>query len=231
MADPDQQGSPKTSTSVVTKRRIHQRVTAALQVVLLLGMLLALWERQWLAAATTFAVLVLTLLPMVLGRRFDVFIPAEFEALTAVFVFASLFLGEVRGYYLRFWWWDAVLHLASGFLLGILGFLLVYLLNEREDIEVHMKPGFVALFAFMFAIGLGALWEIFEYAMDSLFGMNMQKSGLVDTMWDLIVDTVGAFAIALLGFGYLRQAGTESFLEQWIQRFIEGNPRLFGGAK
>src|SRR5690606_30887329 len=110
----------------------------------------------------------------------------------------------------------AVLHGASGFLLGILGFLLVYVLNEKEEIGLDMKPGFVALFAFVFAVALGALWEIFEFAMDSAFGLNMQKSGLVDTMWDLIVDTAGALVMAVLGYGYLRTAGGESFLEKWI---------------
>ena len=144
-----------------------------------------------------------------------------------MFIFASLFLGEYHGYYTRFWWWDALLHTASGFILGILGFLLVHVMNEKEELELHMKPAFVALFAFLFAIGIGTLWEIFEFTMDNLFGLNMQKSGLVDTMTDLIVDAVGAFIIAILGYGYLRTAGNSSFLEQWILRFIEANPRLF----
>lgn len=90
-----------------------------------------------------------------------------------------------------------------------------------------MRPRFVALFAFMFAVGMGALWEIFEFAMDQLFGMNMQKSGLIDTMWDLIVDTAGALVIALLGWVYLRTSGSDSFLERWIVGFIDANPRLF----
>jgi hypothetical protein len=207
--------------------RIHRRITLVLQGILVLGIALSIWEQQWLVALTTSAILIVTLLPLIAGRRLRLYIPPEFEALTVVFVFASLFLGEVRGYYARFWWWDIALHTASGFLLGILGFLLVYVLNEKKDIELHMKPGFVALFAFMFALGLGALWEIFEFAMDGFFGMNMQK-GLTDTMWDLIVDAVGALVISVLGYGYLKTAGTESFLEQWIGRFIEGNPRLFG---
>ncbi len=199
---------------------VHQRLGVALQLFLAAGTVLALWERQWLPALLTAGIIGVTLLPFLLGRRFQVFIPAEFEAFTVLFVFASLFLGEVRGYYLRFWWWDAALHTASGFLLGILGFLLVYVLNEKEEIELHMDPGFVALFAFIFAVGMGALWEIFEFGADSLFGMNMQKSGLVDTMWDLIVDTVGAGVIATLGYGWLATAGTHSFLERWIADLV-----------
>lgn len=207
---------------------VHKTLTLFLQATLLVGAVLFLVQGRWLTAVLTVAIVLVTLMPLVFERRYRVYIPAEFEALAVVFVYASLFLGEVHGYYVRYWWWDAVLHTGSGFLLGIFGFLLVYVLNERPDIDLHMRPRFVALFAFMFAVGMGALWEIFEFAMDQTFGMNMQKSGLVDTMWDLIVDTIGAAVIAILGWSYLRTAGRSSFLDRWISNFIEANPRLFG---
>lgn len=194
----------------------------------MLGASLALVQGQWQASGMTLGVVVVTFLPVMLGRRFQVQIPPEFESLAVVFIFASLFLGEVRGYYLRFWWWDVLLHTGSGFLMGILAFLLVHLLNEKKEIGLHLTPRFVALFAFMFALGMGALWEILEFGVDAVFGLNMQKSGLVDTMWDLIVDTVGALVISILGWIYLRRAGSDSFLEEWIANFIESNPRMFG---
>ncbi len=206
---------------------LSARIRLILQFILLCGLILALWSGLWLNALAVAVIIIISLLPDLLGSRFHVYIPSEFSALTAVFIFASLFLGEYHGYYTRFWWWDALLHTVSGFMLGILGFLLVHVLNEKEDLELHMKPGFVALFALMFAIGMGALWEIFEFSMDNLFDMNMQKSGLVDTMWDLIVDSIGAFVIAMLGYSYLKTAGNNSFLEKWIQHFVETNPRLF----
>lgn len=215
------------------RTQIHRWLTLTLQAILLFGALIAIWQKHWLLAATTVTIILVTLFPLVLVKRFRVTIPPEFEFLATVFVFASLFLGEIRGYYVRFWWWDIVLHTASGFMLGIVGFLLVYVLNEKEEIDIHMTPGFVAIFAFMFAVGIGALWEIFEFGMDRIFDMNMQKamlgdpSGLTDTMWDLIVDTIGAAAIAILGYGYLRTAGNKSFLEQWIGAFVTANPRLF----
>ncbi len=215
------------NTVRVSLTGIHRRLTLILQATLVIGVILAIFQQRWLTAVITTAIILVTLFPLVFSRRFAVNIPAEFEALTVVFVYASLFLGEVQGYYVRFWWWDAVLHTGSGFLLGILGFLLVYVMNEHDNIDLHMRPRFVALFAFMFAVGMGALWEIFEFAMDQLFGLNMQKSGLVDTMWDLIVDSIGALVISLLGWSYLRTVGTNSFLERWILNFIEANPHLF----
>ncbi|MGB2984539.1 MAG: hypothetical protein WBE26_01540 [Phycisphaerae bacterium] len=150
----------------------------AIQLAMLAGLVLATVERHWL---DTFAVACIMLLAL-FRRRFRVFIPPEFELLVIIFVFASLFLGEVRAYYVRFWWWDLVLHAGSALLLGMFGFMLVYVLNEERQIQLHMKAGFVAFFSFTFALGAGALWEIFEFGMDGVFGLNMQKSGLVDTM-------------------------------------------------
>ena len=213
---------------VLLNTRLHRRLTLFLQFTLLVGAILHILQGRYLGAATVIGIILLTLFPLLLGRRFRVFIPPEFEVLAVVFIYASLFLGEVQGYYTRFWWWDAVLHTGSGFLLGILGFLLVHAMNEYEQAEVHMKPSFVALFAFMFAMGMGGIWEIFEFGMDQIFGMNMQKSGLIDTMWDLIVDCIGALVISVMGWIYLRTQGKNSFLERWIQSFVDANPGMFG---
>ena len=164
-------------------------------------------------------------MPIVLGARFQVKIP--YETLAVLFVYLSLFLGEVLDFYNRFWWWDVILHTTSAFLLGITGFLLVYVLNEDEKVNLDLSPFFIALFAFMFAMGFGAIWEIFEFAMDELFGLNMQKSGLQDTMWDLIVDAIGAISISILGYRYLLTTDRDSFLERWIDSFITANPQMF----
>lgn len=214
-------------------RGFHRRFGILLKLILLVEATIAAWQQHWLTVGIVAGILAITFIPLLMARRFRVFIPPEFEVLAIVFVFASLFLGEVHGYYTRFWWWDLVLHTSSGLLMGILGFLLVHVLNETEDINLHMTPGFVAFFAFTFAVSVGALWEIFEFAMDSLFGMSMQKpmlgdpSGLTDTMWDMIVNALGALLIAVLGYGYLKTAGNKSFLERWIHAFIQANPGLF----
>jgi hypothetical protein len=202
---------------------------------LMIEMVAVVVENQWLNAVLIGAIVALTAAPLVLRERLPVVIPPEFQLLAGIFVFGSLYLGEVRGFYERLWWWDLALHLGSGLLLGILGFLLVHVLNESDRVDLHMQPRFVALFAFVFAVALGALWEIFEFAMDQLYGANMQKpmfgddSGLTDTMWDLIVDSVGAATISLYGWYFLNR-GSRSFVEEWIAKFIAKNPRLFGNG-
>ncbi len=79
---------------------------------------------------------------------------------------------------------------------------------------------------------VGTLWEIFEFAMDRIVGTNMQKpmlgdpSGLTDTMWDMMGYALGAMTVSALGGCYMKRR-QHSFIEAWIQRFIERNPRLF----
>ncbi len=220
----------KNTTDLPT--RVHRGTLLVLQVIMAVELLLVLREGQWINAFLIVTIMAVALLPVVLGRRFHVYIPPEFQVLAVVFVFAALFLGEIHSYYARFWWWDIALHTSSGLLMGILGFLLVYVLNESENIAIHMRPRFVALFAFLFAVTVGTLWEIFEFAMDQIVGTNMQKpmlgdpSGLTDTMWDMIVNALGALVISALGGGYMK-LWERSFIEVWIRKFIERNPRLF----
>ncbi len=191
------------------------------------GAILLFLEGNYQAGIESLIIMCVSFMPVIMARYFHLKIPLEFDTIAVIFIYMSLFLGEVQGFYGRFWWWDLVLHASSGFLLGITGFLLVYLLNQDKKANVHLTPVFIALFAFTFAQGLGSLWEIFEFAMDRTFGLNMQKSGLVDTMWDLIINAVAAMTISLLGYGYLQTTSVDSFLERMIDRFIRENPRIF----
>ncbi len=212
-------------------RRAHLIILAVLQLIMTIQLILLLVRQDWPQAFFVLGIMALTLAPVLF--RMPVEIPSEIQIVAVLFVFATLFLGEVRDYYQRFWWWDALLHTTSGLLLGLLGFMFVYILNEDEQVDLHMRPSFLGLFAFFFAVGLGGLWEIFEFAMDHFFGMNMQPatsgdpSGLTDTIYDLIVDTVGAAIISIAGWRYLARVRT-SPIDNWARRFIQRNPQLFG---
>ena len=212
-------------------RRAHLAVLAVLQLVMGIQLVLLLMRQDWAAGFFVAGIMVLTLAPVVF--RLPVEIPSEIQIVAVLFVFATLFLGEVQDYYQRFWWWDASLHTTSGLLLGMLGFMFVYMLNENRHVDFHMRPSFVALFAFFFAVAVGAIWEIFEFGMDELFGTNMQPatagdpSGLTDTIQDLIVDTLGAAVVSVAGWRYLARART-SHIDNWARRFVRRNPKLFG---
>lgn len=212
-------------------RELHRWLGIFLKSTIAIGALLLFIEGNWQAAVESLVIMCITFTPLILASYFRLKIPLEFDTVAVIFIYMSLFLGEVQDFYNRFWWWDLVLHGGSGFLLGTAGFFLVYLLNQDDAADMHLSPGFIALFAFMFSQGLGSLWEIFEFAMDQVFGLNMQKSGLVDTMWDLIINAIAAATISLLGYGYLKSPGIDSFLERMIDQFIRDNPRIFRKRK
>jgi hypothetical protein len=153
------------------------------------------------AVFVTLAALVLTFLPALFASRVGLRLPQSFLAAIALFVLATLYLGEVHAFYDRFWWWDLALHFGSAMGFGILGFLLVFMLFQGD--RYAAPPWAVGALSFCLAITVGTLWEIFEYGMDRLFGFNMMKSGLADTMGDLVVDAVGAALAALAGVIYL----------------------------
>jgi hypothetical protein len=207
--------------------KIHSLISLVLKTSLLVGAVLCFFWGHYQLAFGTIIIISITLLPVLLKNHFQVDFPPEFECLAVLFIYAALYLGSIQEFYVKFWWWDILLHTSSGFILGIVGFLLVYVLNNNRLNSINLKPGFIALFAFMFSIGIGALWEIFEFIMDQLLDHKMQEDSLIDTMWDLIVDSIGALIISIMGWKYISVAGNDSFLEKWINSFIEKNPGLF----
>ena len=197
-------------------------VISLLRLVMAIAFMLAVYKQHWQDVFTIAGILILMFAPLVFNRTHIIKIPIEFELAAIVFAFASLYLGEVHAYYTKFWWWDIALHATSGLLFGILGFLLVYILNEHESVRLNMRPSFVAIFAFAFSVSFGAVWEVFEFTMDQTFGMNMQKSmlgdtsGLTDTMWDLIVNIFAAGFVSLFGWRNLKMQ-RHSLFDCWIK--------------
>jgi hypothetical protein len=183
----------------------------------------AAYLHNWLALFVSLIVLALTFLPALITKNFNIHLPVELEFVMVAFIYASLFLGEVRGFYTRFWWWDVVLHASSGIVIGFVGFLILYVLYGSN--KVSAQPAWIAVFSFSFAMAIGALWEIFEFTVDSTLGTNMQKTGLVDTMRDLIVDAAGALLASVVGYVYLKK-GSSGIVNRILRSFFAGNPQF-----
>lgn len=209
-----------------------------IRIVLIVAFGIALWEKNWLNGFLSFLTLILTFLPFIVKKRHKIELPEEIQLIIVLFIYAGIFLGGVREFYYRFWWWDSLLHAIGGIGLGFAGFLILYSLHQSGKLKA--SPFLIALFSFCFALAIGALWEIFEFTIDSFFGFNMQEArglekvygyfntrfGLLDTMWDLILDSFGALLASVSGYFYLKKK--EIFLfEKFIKRFEKKNPSFF----
>jgi uncharacterized membrane protein YjdF len=230
----NKQDRPSAVAEVVNlgEHRVHRYLVRLLLLLMGVEWVMLLLAQRWLSVFLVTLIIAALLSPIVFRKKLEMDIPAELHLMAVIFIFASFYLGEVQDFYYRFWWWDIALHTTAGLLMGILGFLLVYVLNESKRVELHMTPFFIAFFAFTFALAVGSVWEIFEFAMDRIFGASMQKpmlgdsSGLTDTMWDLIVNALGAAFISAIGWWYLKH-GKTFFVKVWIRKFIEKNPMMF----
>lgn len=177
-----------------------------------------------LAIFVSGSALALTFLPQLVASRVRLSLPNSFLAAIAAFVLATIYLGEMHDFYNRLWWWDMVLHGTSAMGFGILGFLLIFMLFEGD--RYAAPPWAIGVLSFCVAMTVGALWEVFEYGMDQIFGLNMQKSGLDDTMIDIMVNAVGATIAGLAGAAYMK--GRTSGLGAAFEHFITENRARFG---
>ncbi|MFY0691088.1 MAG: hypothetical protein JXR14_04105 [Paracoccaceae bacterium] len=204
--------------------REQSLITQVIWLTLVVSTLFALAVGRWSLAFVSLATLSLSVAPLILASRFRITLPVPFLAATTLFIFASVFMGEAFDFYERVWWWDLALHGASALGFGLFGFLFVFMLFEGD--RYAAPAGALALISFCFAMMVGSIWEIFEFTMDQAFGLHMQKSGLVDTMFDLIVNAFGAGIAAISGYLYLigRAYGLPGTL---IEEFVRRNRRLY----
>lgn len=107
-----------------------------------------------------------------------------------LFIFFSSLMGSSYGWYDWINHYDDYLHVGSGVLTCILAFSLLSYFEYRDVLHVHGWV-FPLLFAVAFVMGLGALWEIYEFLSDLLLHTNMQAGGNLDTMVDLLDATLG----------------------------------------
>ncbi|MFA4960201.1 MAG: hypothetical protein WC548_00905 [Candidatus Pacearchaeota archaeon] len=217
--------------------KINFVVTSIVRMLLVVAIGFAIIEGNYFLVFISSLTLILTVLPIILEKKFKIDLPPEFEIIIVLFLYASLFLGIGADYYIKFWWWDIIWHGFGGVALGLSGFLILFTLHKNG----HLKTNFlmIAFLSFCFALALGSVWEIYEFSIDSTMGNNMQKArnlnvslncdtrlGVIDTMNDLILDSFGALIACSAGYIYLKN-GSPPLFARLIRNFEKINPKLF----
>jgi hypothetical protein len=142
-------------------------------------------------------------------KGLKVYIAPEYKIIIIIFIFLADYLGEFLNFYDLFQWWDMMLHTASGVFIALFGYIGFYISNPLIiEKRIKINPLTMVLFMIGLAVFAGVLWEMFEYAMDFYFHLNMQKSGLTDTMNDLIVATIGAVFSGMLAYRNMKHNKT-----------------------
>lgn len=154
-------------------------VYSVLRILVIIMMILQLSNHNYENAFLCVLTLVLMIVPSVLQVTFKVEFPSALEIIVLLFIFAAEILGEISSFYIYFPHWDTILHTLNGFLCAALGVSLVEILNKDKRIPFQMSPFFMAMVSFCFSMTIGVLWEFFEFGMDTLFLLDMQKDTVI----------------------------------------------------
>lgn len=162
-----------------------------LRALVIIVMVLQILNREYYDVFLCALTLVLFLIPSFVERRLHIDVPNTLEVIILLFIFSAEILGEIQEYYLIFPFWDTMLHTINGFLMAAIGIAMVDILNRSRKFKVRLSPAFVAVVAFCFSMTIGVLWEFFEYGMDCIFHMDMQKDTVISAVTSVMLNPEG----------------------------------------
>ena len=130
------------------------------------------------------------------------------------FTFSAIYLGNVWDLYRIIPIYDKLLHLLSGVIIAIIGFVLFLYLNNG-NIKGDFNTYFAVIFSIIFSIAAAGLWEIWEFSTDMLFGFHSQNNSLIDTMMDIICGSIMGIIANIPIYLYIKGKNI-SFIEKII---------------
>lgn len=166
-----------------------------LYIVLRLSVILIMLAQFFNGNYENFFLCLLTLflftIPSFIENNYHIDLPDTLEIIILLFIYSAEILGEIQAFYVRFPFWDTMLHTLNGFLAAAIGFSMVDILNRNKKFSFQLSPFFMALVAFCFSMTIGVLWEFFECGMDMFFHMDMQKDTIVTSINSVLLNPEG----------------------------------------
>ena len=132
-------------------------------------------------------------------KSFIIEVEASTQTMLSLFIFIAVCIGSTLNNRTTFEHFDIVTHCASGVLSAWFGYDFANIIYRKRG---DLGPAMSSLFSLAFALSIAVGWEIYEFSMDKLYGMTLQK-GNTDTMVDFISCAVGA-VITMLFVAFLR---------------------------
>lgn len=159
-------------------------------------MVLQIYNRNYEGFFLCVLTLLLMTIPSIVQVTFRIELPPALEIIILLFIYAAEIMGTIQKFYLIFPAWDTILHTLNGFLAAAIGFSLVDLLNHSRNLTFRLSPFFTVLVAFCFSMTVGVFWEFFEFGMDQLFHMDMQKDTVVHSISSVMLNPAGVNSAA-----------------------------------
>lgn len=119
-----------------------------------------------------------------------------------IFIFIAVCIGSTVNNRTDFEHIDILTHFVAGFISAYFGYDLANIIFRKRG---YLGPAVSSFFAICFAQFIAVGWEIYEFSMDSIYGMNLQRreTGVLDTMTDFCVCAAGSL-LGMLLVAFLR---------------------------
>lgn len=116
------------------------------------------------------------------------------DVLFALLVLFNNFFGLVLDFYHTVQGWDIATHYTTSAFLAVSA---LVLMQRAYGVVLAEAPQIIIVMAMiLFSLGLGAAWEIGEFASDFLQGTDFQH-GLTNTMQDLMIDGAAGVVVGV----------------------------------
>ncbi len=171
--------------------KVSFTVYAVLRIAVIAVIIRCIIEGRWESVYVGVLSLILFFIPPFVEKNFKIQLPTVLETLAFVFIFCAEILGEIEGFYVKYAFWDTMLHTVNGFIFAAFGFCLVDILNRSPRFKFQLSPVFLAITAFCFSMTIGVLWEFFEFGMDTIFNLDMQKDTVINHFGSVNFDPSG----------------------------------------
>ena len=179
------------TTALSMELREHKSsaiVYFTLRALVIIMLVLQLLNRNYENVFLCILTLLLLIVPSLIQINLKIELPTALEITILIFIFAAEILGEIQSYYIKVPSWDTALHTINGFLMAAIGFALVDILNQSKKVSMKLSPLFVAIVAFCFSMTIGVVWEFFEFSMDQMFHLDMQKDTVIHQIHSVMLD-------------------------------------------
>ena len=174
------------------ENKVAFAVYLILRLFVILSMINAVLRADWESLFVCSLSLVLFLLPTFFEKNFGIDIPSLLEIMILLFIFCAEILGELQCYYIKFPYWDTMLHTVNGFICAAIGFSLIDIFNRNKRFKFKMSPMFIVLMSFCFSMTAGVVWEFFEFGCDMIFKTDMQKDTIIHSVSSVMLDPSAA---------------------------------------
>lgn len=196
-------------------------ISYILKALMVLLILIAAVRGQWSLAISGTLALFLCMLPAIINRRYDVALPLALDCLITLALLIHIG-GQVTRAYFILPHYDTIAHFTSSALIAFMAFIVIYVLDRYWD-GLTMDIYVMAFFVVITAMAMGVVWEFMEWASDLYLGTWAQRGNL-DTMGDLLVDTIAGIIIAIIGVALVKR-GKMDKMTDGLGKFVDSKSR------